>query len=367
VTAQLAGAVRDARSRAAAVAASGRPVIGIVGRDVPALLVAAAGALAFRLAPEPAATEETDAIMGRAVDRAASLVLAAVLAGSLDFLSGLLISRDTEASVRLFYTLQELRRRGRIAMPVQLVDQVHQDRESTVQFNIAQLEHMWTTVEQWTLRPITADSLHGAHAELTAVRTELERARAHRRAARFGGTSALHGYRAAATLPAAEAIDLLRAAMAEATDAAAPGDFPVFLTGSAPLGDEVYRAIEGAGATVVGEDHDWGDPILSDRLPSGVDRDRSALLRELVLSRLRGAPASASATMAARAEASREGIRVAGARGLLSIVRPHDEAPAWDWRLQSARAGVPGLMLRGDAAEDPERIAAAVESLRVAS
>jgi len=157
VTAQLAGAARDARSRAAAVAASGRPVIGIVGRDVPALLVSAAGAHAFRLAPEPVATQEADAIMGRAVDRAASLVLAAVLDGSFDFLSGHLISRDTEASVRLFYTLQELRRRGRIAMPVQLIDQVHQNRESTVQFNIAQLERMWTTVEQWTLTSITTE------------------------------------------------------------------------------------------------------------------------------------------------------------------------------------------------------------------
>ncbi|WP_349898825.1 2-hydroxyacyl-CoA dehydratase family protein [Parafrigoribacterium soli] len=367
MTARLAGAVRDARSGAAAVAASGRPVIGIVGRDVPSLLIAAAGAHSFRIAPVECPTEDAHAIMGRAIDRAATLVLAAVLSGELDFLSGLFISRDSDASVRLYYTLQELRRRGRIGLPVQLVDQVHQHRESTITFNITQLARMWDTVERWASTSITADALRSAHANLSVVRAELERMRTHRRAARFSGTAALHGYRIAASLPPAQVVGLLRDAMAEARDGAAPGEFPVFLTGSAPLGDELYRAIEAAGATVVGEDHDWGDPLLSDVLPSRLDENRDALLRELVLARLGGAPASASSTMAARAQATREGIFASGARGLLSVVRPHDEAPAWDWRLQSRLAGVPAVMLRGDAAEDEAQIVTAVESLRAAS
>lgn len=364
MTSELERAAAGARSAAAALAASGRPVIGIVGRDVPALLVAAAGAHPFRIAPEEVQTEEADRIMGRAVDRAASRVLAGVLTGSLDFLSGLLISRDTEASVRLFYTLQELHHRGRTTVPVHLVDQVHQDRESTVQFNVAQLAGMWQKVEDWTSSAITAASLRDARTGLAEVRTELERVRSERRAARFSGTAALHGYRVAAALPPIDAVRLLRDATAKAAEVA---DFPIFLTGSAPLGDEVYRAIEGAGATVVGEDHDWGDPILSDRLPARVEQGRDELLRELVLARLRGAPASASSTMVARAEATREGIQVSGARGLLSVVRTHDEAPAWDWKRQHERAAVPGVMLRGDAAEDPEQIVAAIESLRAAS
>ncbi|WP_349902594.1 2-hydroxyacyl-CoA dehydratase family protein [Parafrigoribacterium humi] len=363
MTGELETAALGARSAAAAIASSGRAVVGIVGRDVPALLVAAADAHPFRIAPEGAPTDETDRFLGRAVDRAATLVLASVLDGSLDFLSGILLSRDTESSVRLFYTLQELHRRGRTTVGVSLVDQVHQNRESTVQFNIAQLAGMVRTLESWTSTPITEASLSDAHAELVGLRAELERMRAERRARRLAGTTALHAYRVAAALPPATTMELLRATTTEPTDAA----FPLFLTGSAPLGDEVYRAVEAVGATVVGEDHDWGDPILSDELPARVDRGREQLLRDLALARLGGAPASASSTMAARASATRDGIIATGARALLSVVRPHDDAPAWDWRLQSARAGVPAVMVRGDAADDPQQIVAAVESLRAAS
>ncbi|MEF2977175.1 2-hydroxyacyl-CoA dehydratase family protein [Subtercola sp. YIM 133946] len=372
MTTELERAARGARQAAAQAAASGQSVVGIVGRDVPALLVVAAGARPFRIAPHDEPTDEADAVMGRAVDRAAARVLAAALSGSLDFLTGIFVSRDSEASVRLFYTLQQLNRRGRFTVPVHLVDQVHQNRESTIRYNTYQLAQMWEAVERWTAVPITARSLWQAYVAVADVRGQLESARTERRANRRVGTVSLYGYRVACALPPAESLPLLQTALAEQslaeqtrTDATSP--FPVFLTGSAPLGDEVYRAVEDAGANVVAEDHDWGDPILSDRLPANIDAPKDDLLRELALGRLRGAPASASSTMAARAEATRDGIRTSGARGLLSVVRPYDEAPAWDWRRQSELAGVPAVMLRGDEAEDPDRIARAVESLRAAS
>ncbi|MCX7520704.1 2-hydroxyacyl-CoA dehydratase family protein [Microbacterium sp. STN6] len=363
MTSELERAARDVRSAVAIVAASGRPVIGIVGRDVPAVLVAASGAHPYRIAPGDELTDEADAVMGRAVDRAASRVLAAVMAGSLDFLRGILVSRDCEASVRLFYTLQELHRRGAIAPPVHLVDQVHQNRESTLQYNVAQLATMWEMVEAWASGGISTRSIEAARNELADVRGELERRRSWRRSGRLSGTAALHGYRVAAALPPTDAARLLRDAGSEADDAG----FPVFLTGSAPLGDEVYRAIEGAGARVVGEDHDWGDPILTDRLPARIARDRDSLLRELATARLAGAPAAASSTMAARAKATREAIAASGARALLSVVRPHDEAPAWDWRHQREQADVAAAMVRGEAADDLEQVVAVVETLRAAS
>jgi len=76
VTTQLETAAHGARSAAAAIASSGRAVVGIVGRDVPALLVAAAGGHPFRIAPEGAPSDETDHFLGRVVDRATTLVQA---------------------------------------------------------------------------------------------------------------------------------------------------------------------------------------------------------------------------------------------------------------------------------------------------
>lgn len=369
MTGGLEGAVRGARDAARAMAASGRPIVGIVGRDVPAVLVTAAGGHPFRIAPESEAAEAVaaaDAVLGRAIDRAATLVLAAVLAGSLDFLAGILVSHDSEASVRLFYALQELHRRGRIAVPVRLVDQVHQDRESTLRFNVSQLAGMQQSVESWTSTPVTAASLRDAVDAHGAVRAELVRLRGLRGAATLSGTRALHAYRAAAALAPERTVPLLRE-LPDSAAAVPASALPVYLTGSAPLGDEVYRAIEAAGALVVGEDHDWGDPILSDRLPRADAQLGDPLLHDLAVARLRGAPASATSTMASRAAATRDGIEASGARALLSVVRHHDEAPAWDWRHQSARAGVPALLVRGDDADAPDRIAAAVETLRAAS
>jgi hypothetical protein len=347
-------------------AAAGRPVIGIVGRDVPSLLIAATGAQPFRIPPEQQPTDVADALMGRAVDRAASLVLAGLLAGSLDFLSGIFLSHDSEASVRLFYTAQELHRRGRIVVPVHLVDQVHLDRESTLRFNAAQIARMWSVATEWSASPIDAASLETAKSELAEVRGELTRLRDGRRTgtARASGVAALQCYAVASAVPPAQALPLLRSEGSATVD---DGLLPVFLTGSAPIGDELYRAIEDAGAVVVGEDHDWGDPILSDLLPEVLTADRDAMSRELALSRLHGAPAAASSSMAARAEATRGGILASGARALLSIVRDHDDAPAWDWKRQSARAGVPGVQLRGPGTSDIPRIADVVAELRSAS
>jgi hypothetical protein len=354
-------------------ARSGTPVVGIVGRDVPAVLVSAAGAEPFRVCAG-AVSDEASTIMGRAVDRAAAAVLTAVLAGSLDFLRGILISHDSEGSVRLFYTLQELHRRGRVSTPVRMVDQVHVDRPSTVRFNQTQLSQLCETLADWTGREITHETFATAVAEHAAVRTALGIMRESRRLCATKGTggttglAALHCYTVAACVPPADAARIIAAAYnPPATAQTGAPAFPVFLTGSSPIGDSLYRLIESAGAVIVGEDHDWGDPILSDRLPEHAPAVRDDLLLELALSRLHGAPAAATSSMAARAKATRAGIDASGARALLSVVRAHDEAPLWDWRHQSAMAGVPAVQLRDDAADDPASIRAAIETLRAAA
>jgi hypothetical protein len=353
-------------------ARSGRPLVGIVGRDVPAVLVSAAGAEPFRICVSDVVSDEATTIMGRAVDRAAAAALTAVLSGSLDFLRGILISHDSEGSVRLFYTLHELHRRGRISTPVRMVDQVHLNRPATLRFNHAQLSQMWDTLVDWTSSAITNESLATAIAEHAAVRTALRTMRDTRRRGGTTGLAALHCYTVAACVRTADAASIIAAAHNQPPTAEADVPaLPVFLTGSSPIGDRLYRLIESAGAVITGEDHDWGDPILSDQLPQPVPAARDDLLLKLAASRLHGAPAAATSSMAARAKATREGIAASGARALLSIVRAHDEAPLWDWRHQSATAGVPAVQLRENAtdnpADDAASIRAVIETLRAAA
>jgi hypothetical protein len=221
-------------------------------------------------------------------------------------------------------------------------------------------------VSDWTSATITTESREAPRTQRAHVRAARQQFRNEPPASPRTGTSALRSYRVAATTAATDALGALEHDRRDRDDRPEHDDdrIPVFLTGSAPLGDDLYLAIEEAGMLIVGEDHDWGDPILSDRLPETIDPDRNALLRELALARLNGAPASASSSMASRAHATRTAIVASGARALLSVVRPHDEAPAWDWHHQSAQAGVPGVMVRGDAADDPAQVVEAVTSLR---
>jgi hypothetical protein len=350
----------------------GAPLVGIVGRDVPAVLVSAAGAEPFRICVSDEVSDEASIIMGRAVDRTAAAVLTAVLSGSLDFLRGILVSHDSEGSVRLFYTMQELNRRGRISIPVRMVDQVHLNRPETLRFNHGQLSTLCDTLTEWTAREITKETLATAIAEHSAVRTALSMMREGRRRGHTTGLAALHCYAIAACVPPAEADAIISAAHNPAgTTSTAGTALPIFLTGSAPIGDGLYRLIESAGAVIVGEDHDWGDPILSDVLPEDHSATRDDVLLQLAASRLHGAPAAATSSMAARAKATHAGIESTGARALLSIVRPHDEAPLWDWRHQSATSGVPAVQLRegavNNSADEPASIRAAIETLRAAA
>ncbi|GAA2749365.1 2-hydroxyacyl-CoA dehydratase family protein [Amnibacterium kyonggiense] len=337
-------------------AEAGDAVVGIVGRDVPAVLVAAAGGVPFRIPAEEADTAEAAEYLGGAVDRAALLVAAAMLAGRYDALRGVLVAHDSEASVRLAAALHELHRRGRIRVPVLLVDQVHLPRESTLRFNTGRLLGMVETVEGWTGSSITAASLAAAWDGRSATVAALRRIR-DARSAPDGptGTAALHAYGVTA---AGEDAGVDADGALDAREAAA---LPVWLTGSAPISDRLYRLVESAGAVIVGEDHDWGDPVASDDPGDVVPRTREEAALAAASARLHGDPASATSSMAARAAATAAGVGRTGARALLAVVRDHDDGPLWDWSRQRAAAGVPAVLVRGD---DPAAVLDGLETLR---
>lgn len=344
-------------------AATGEPVVGVIGRDVPAALVAAAGGVPFRIAPEEADVRPAAEVLGGALDRAALLIAAGVLAGRYDGLRGILVARDSEASVRLAAGLAELHRRGRVAVPVVLVDQGHLPRESTVRFNVGRLLAMIDTVEGWCGGAVDEAGLAAAWADRAAVEDLLLRLRDARPAGGGPtGTEALHAYAVAAAAPSPEALTAIGAIAAAGPRA---GDaLPVWLTGSAPLGDGLYRLLESAGAVVVGEDHDWGDPILTDGPVGMVPQTRAEAAEAVALGRLRGAPASPTSSMAARAAATADGVRRSGARALLAVIREHDDGPAWDWSRQRRAVDVPAVLVRGAAAGDPDAVLGALDELR---
>lgn len=332
---------------ARALAAAGRPVVGVVGADVPAELVEAAGAVAYRLHGSPdLMADEARAILGAALDPVAHSVLTRLLDGSLAFLTGLVVSRDSQASLQLFYALRELRRLepARRLPPVVLLDLLHLPTTHTARYDEVRLRQLAEHLAGWTGTPATSDRLADAVRAVGRVRALLRRVGALRGEARLTGTAALHSVGVATALPAADAVPLLEQVVTEAAEV--PAARRLFLTGSGQDTDELYRALEEElGWLVVGEDHDWG-PLALPAEPAGPD------LASLAAAYRDRGPAAPTASIACRAAATAERIREARADLLLAVVREHDEAPAWDFPAQVAAVGVPAVLL----ARQPYRV-----------
>jgi benzoyl-CoA reductase/2-hydroxyglutaryl-CoA dehydratase subunit BcrC/BadD/HgdB len=342
----LADLLRVAADRTAAAHAAGPPVVGYVGADVPVELLTAAGYLPLRLAGDPDAPSDTgEKILGRGVDPVARSVLTRLLDGGYGPLAALVVSRDCEASLRLFYAVRELHRTGDAPAlpPVHLVDVLHLPHRSTTAYVLAKVRELRAQVAHWSGHDVTDDALAAAVAAHDRVRTLLGRVAALRRVrpARLTGTQALAVVAATTALPPDRAAALLDGLLAQALPEVT--GTRVFLTGSSHDHPGVYTALEEAGLLVVGEDHDWGDLLHHRR----VDPPPDPALLELALAERyqHNGPTAARASIARRAAHTAAAARACGAEALLAYARVRDDAPRWDFPAQRAATGLPAVLL----------------------
>jgi benzoyl-CoA reductase/2-hydroxyglutaryl-CoA dehydratase subunit BcrC/BadD/HgdB len=358
--------LRVAHDRAAAAHAPARPVVGYVGADVPVEVLTAAGYVPLRLAGDPArAGDEGDRYLGRGLDPVARSVLTLLLDGAYGPLDALVVSRDCEASLRLFYAVRELHRidPGTGLPPVHLVDVLHLPHRSTTRYVLAKVRELRAQVGRWAGREITDDALAAAVAAHDRVRALLERVAALRRCepARLTGTQALGIVGATTALPPERAAALLEALLEQ--DLPEATGTRVFLTGSGHDHASVYTALEDAGLLVVGEDHDWGDLLHHRR----VDPPADPALLELALAERyqHNGPSAPRASIRDRAAHCAAATRACGAEALLSYVRVHDDAPRWDFPAQRRETGLPAALLAHQpyGGVDPDALDAALAAL----
>ncbi|MGB3441916.1 MAG: 2-hydroxyacyl-CoA dehydratase family protein [Actinophytocola sp.] len=320
--------------------ATDRLVIGCVGQDVPVELVVAAGAVPVRLAGKPGADVTAgETYLGAGVDRCTRSVLTRLLAGEYGRLDRLLVSRDCEASLRLFYAVRELRRvEPELGLPeTYLVDVLHLPHWTTTRYNRVRFGELVTVLERWTGARLTEEAVAAAIGEYDEHRRLLRAVSALRRGARLTGVQALAAFGAA--LPVAEHNELLRAL--PASGLGVYSGRRVFLTGSSHDNPDVYRALEEAGFVVVGEDHDWGDllamrPVAAPTLDALVERYQY------------NGPTAARASIDDRAANTARAAVECGAELVVSYVRGNDDAPPWDFPAQAAalRAhGIPAVLV----------------------
>ncbi|GAB2675673.1 hypothetical protein GCM10027271_41010 [Saccharopolyspora gloriosae] len=350
--------VLPARTDAAA------PVAGYVGADVPVELLTAAWMLPVRLAGSPAEDAELGrGYLGGGLDPVACSVLTRLLDGAYGRLDALVVSRDCEASLRLFYVLRELRRvEPEVPIPpLQLVDVLHLPHRTTTRYVLAKVREFRAWLGELTGDPISDDAFAAAVAAHDRVRGLLRRVGDLRGPGqrRLTGTEALGVVRAANSLPVDRAENLLRDLLAELRTREPRTGHPIHLTGSSHDSPEVYEALEGAGLLVVGEDHDRGDLLSA--------HDVGAPTELAVAERYQFAgPAAPRASIRDRAAHTRAAVRDRGAEGLLSYVRRYDDAPPWDFPAQRAAVDVPSAIVeRQPYGEiDPRELDRALAELR---
>ncbi|PXY35889.1 2-hydroxyacyl-CoA dehydratase subunit D [Prauserella flavalba] len=318
-----------------------RPVVGYVGADVPVELLTAAGMHPLRLTGSPGEPSTAgDRYLGTGLDPVARSVLTRLLDGAYGHLDGLVVSRDCEASSRLFYAVRELKRIDPAAPlpPVQLVDVLHLPHRTTTRYVHAKLAGLRATLETWAGRPITDDDLAeaiGQHNRLRHLLREIGELRG-RTPALLSGTQALSLVAATTRLPVRDACSLAERLLAEQPSEV--DGLRVFLTGSGHDEPGVYAALEEAGLVIVGEDHDWGD-LLSLR---DVEAPTMLALAERYQ---HNGPSAPRASIRRRAEHTSSAARARGAGALISYARVHDDAPPWDFPAQRALCGLPSVLL----------------------
>ncbi|HLI58794.1 MAG TPA: 2-hydroxyacyl-CoA dehydratase family protein [Solirubrobacteraceae bacterium] len=312
----------------------GGRVVGLLGGCAPRELIMAAGMLPMRLRPAALDAEPPAPLpdgLARELTPSTAAVLAALWGGGLRWIDALLIGRDCEAHTKLFYVLRELaaERPDRLP-PVAFSDMLRLPSRTSARYNRRRLADLRGVVGGWAERSISDAELVAAVADSARTAAALAALDELRIARRVSGADALLAAVAAQMLPG----PAVREALAAAAGPPRTDVVPVFLTGSDLDDTHAYEAIEQAGAAIVGEDHGWGDDgrevaaATSDPLDGIVDRYQFSARR------------SARAGLE-RVVRTAERVRRSGARGVLQVIRPDDEASAWE--LPALRAALPDL------------------------
>ncbi|MBW0104523.1 2-hydroxyacyl-CoA dehydratase family protein [Pseudonocardia sp. KRD291] len=347
------------------------PVAGYVGADVPVELLTAAGYHPVRLSGSPH-EDASDGIgyLGGGLDPAACSVLTRLLHGGYGPLDVLVVSRDCEASLRLFYVLRELARvEPAVALPpLHLIDVLHLPHRTTTRYVRAKVRGLRGWLQQRCGHTVSGDELAAAVAAHDRVRGLLRAVGELRGQRRLTGTEALGVVAATTRLPVHRAEELLTALVAELPGRDPRPGHPVYLTGSSHDCPDVYTALEDAGLLIVGEDHDRGDLLstMDVGVPAGA-ADVDALDLAVAERYQHNGPSAPRAAIAERAAHTAAALRGRGAAGLLSYVREHDDGPPWDFPAQRDAAGVPAAIVERQAYGliDPSELDRALSALGV--
>lgn len=326
VFAPFVDALEDRDAAARARKARGGKVVGYLTNTSPTELIAAAGAFPLQLAAGADATPLADRYMEDLFDPIVRAVFEGLLAGRYDFVDAVVLPRTSDSVQRLYYYLCEVRRMGEARVPEPLLfDLLHTPWYSSAEYNFSRIGELKSALARVTGTAVTEAGLSAAISDSNARRAAMRDLVVLRREGRVSGVQANSVFAAKGAM-AGPAFD---AALAQVLAAPGPvSQAPRIVLAGSPLDTRALHAlVEAAGGRVVGDFHEFGEPMIGPDVEAGGDP-----LRALMAHYHRDVASSRTFPQSPRPLA--DFAQACGAAGVIFNFYAEEEALTWEYPAQ---------------------------------
>ena len=269
-------ALADREAAARAHKAQGGKVVGYLTNTSPTELIAATGAFPLQLAAGAVSTPLADRYMEDLFDPIVRAVFEGMLAGRYDVVDAVVLPRTSDSVQRLYYYLCEIRRMGEAKAPEPLLfDLLHTPWYSSAEYNFARICELRGALERVTGTAVTDAALTAEIATANARRAAMRGLVDLRREGRVTGVQANQVFAAKGAM-AGPRFDTALAAVLAAPGS--PSDAPRVVIAGSPLDTPALHAlVEAAGSLVVGDFHEFGEPMIGPDVEAGPDPLRALM------------------------------------------------------------------------------------------
>jgi benzoyl-CoA reductase/2-hydroxyglutaryl-CoA dehydratase subunit BcrC/BadD/HgdB len=311
-------------------------VVGTMGCDVPDEILLSAGYLPVRVyGGKDMDLDEADKYLEFSFDPLARSHFQKLIDGTYgNLFDRLVISNSTDMLVRLYLYLREIHHiePEKPVPPIYFIDwlftrsRIHQIR------NERTINKFKKEVESWTGTAITdiaikkASTICNENREALAEFSKLRRGENRT----VNGSEALVVIGSSLFMDKKEHTSLVKELITEAEQWDEISGPSIFFTGSVQEDIELYSMIEEAGASVVSEDHDWGNRHFDRHTDTGIDAVKGIVDRYMLRQ-----PSSKKSFVSQRVELVKELMGKSNADGVLFFMRNYEDAPSWDYPEQA--------------------------------
>ena len=323
----------------------GRKVIGYLGDEVPEEMILAAGFFPLRISGDPhSGTEDADRYTEPFYDPSVRSILNMLLTGRYDFLDFIIVPHSSDAILRLYYHLRDIRQMdSSVKLPdLHLFDILHTRFWTTGLYIRDRVRELKKKLEEWSGKELSNEALSRAIAVANENKNLLKKVSGLREAepSLLSGVEALQLIGSSRVMLKEEHNTLLRQFLSEEKRPAR--DKPrLFLEGSSIDNLQFYELVESCGATIVAESHDWGNRSFDDPVDPTLDPLEAISERYHLKS-----PSPRMHSIERRTTYCTERALRAKSQGAVFFFLEWDSAPAWDYPDQKKaleEKGIPTL------------------------